>query len=133
MEQYIGLFVILGIIFIIVVSNRFLSWWVKSTIVAYYSIISYVFVTVKNKIDRQYENILPVPEAYWDKNSGWVDTMLSYYFLPMIVILLFIYYKWFTGVKSNIAKVLVAVSFILSAIIFIFFTFMFVFSYGYRP
>jgi len=125
--------VILGIIFIIVVSNRFLSWWVKSTIVAYYSIISYVFVTVKNKIDRQYENILPVPEAYWDKNSGWVDTMLSYYFLPMIVILLFIYYKWFTGVKSNIAKVLVAVSFILSAIIFIFFTFMFVFSYGYRP
>ncbi|MGG0287768.1 hypothetical protein ABEY41_22205 [Peribacillus butanolivorans] len=133
MGQYTGVYWTLAIIFLIVISNRFLFWWIKATIVAYYSVISYIFITTKNKIDRQYENITPVPEAYWDKNSGWVDTMSGYYFWPLIIILLFIYYKWFTGVKSKTAKGWVIISFIPSTFIFLFFTFMFVFAYGYRP
>ncbi|GAB6258138.1 MULTISPECIES: hypothetical protein [Peribacillus] len=101
---YTGLFVMLAIIFLIVISNRHLFWWIKATIAAYYFVISYIFITTKNKIDKQYENILPVPDAYWDKNSGWVNTMVGYYFWPLAVILLFIYYKWYRSVQSRIAK-----------------------------
>lgn len=133
LETYMGLFVVLVIILLIIIFNKYLFWWIKAAIVAYYSVIFYIFITTKNKIDRQYENILPVPDAYWDKNSGWVDSMVGYFFWPMIAILLFIYYKWFTGVKTKKAKLLVVISLIPSAIIIIFLAFMFVFSYGYRP
>ncbi|MEY8190382.1 hypothetical protein AB4X15_12105 [Peribacillus simplex] len=131
--EYTSLFIMLAIIFLIVMANRFLFWWIKATIVAYYSVISYIFIKTKNKIDRQYENILPVPDIYWDKNSGWVDTMAGYYFWPLAVILLFIYYKWYRSVQSKTAKGLVVVSFIPSAAIFLFITFLFGFGYGYRP
>ncbi|MET3322716.1 UNVERIFIED_ORG: putative membrane protein [Peribacillus simplex] len=133
MGEYTGLYWMMAIIFIVVISNKFLFWWIKAAIVVYYSIISYIFVTTKNKIDRQYENILPVPDAYWDKNSGWVDTMAIYYFWPLVVILLFIYFKWYTSRQSRTAKGWVGVSFIPSIFIFLFFTFMFGFGYGYRP
>ena len=131
--EYTSLFIMLAIIFLIVMTNRFLFWWIKATIVAYYSVISYIFIKTKNKIDRQYENILPVPDMYWDKNSGWVDTMAGYYFWPLAVILLFIYYKWYRSVQSKTAKGLVVVSFIPSTAIFLFITFLFGFGYGYRP
>ncbi|QOS89444.1 MULTISPECIES: hypothetical protein [Bacillales] len=131
--EYTSMFIMLAIIFLIVMANRFLFWWIKATIVAYYSVISYIFIKTKNKIDRQYENILPVPDIYWDKNSGWVDTMAGYYFWPLAVILLFIYYKWYRSVQSKTAKGLVVVSFIPSAAIFLFITFLFGFGYGYRP
>lgn len=133
MGEYTGVYYTLAIIFLVVISNRFIFWWIKATIVAYYTVITYIFITTKNKIDKQYENILPVPDAYWDKNSGWVDTMASYYFWPLVVILLFIYFKWYTSRQSRIAKGWVVVSFIPSTFIFLFFTFMFVFAYGYRP
>ncbi|MGG0791448.1 hypothetical protein ABE132_22675 [Peribacillus simplex] len=130
---YIGLFVMLAIIFLIVIFNRFLFWWLKATIVTYYSVISYIFIKTKNKIDRQYEHILPVPDVYWDKNSGWVDTMVGYYFWPLAVILLFIYYKWYRSLQSKTAKGLVVVSLIPSTAIFLYITFLFGFGYGYRP
>lgn len=60
--------------------------WVKFTIAAYYSIVSYVFITNKNKIDRQYENILPVPKAYWDKNI-WVQTIRFVLFYCTVCVL----------------------------------------------
>ncbi|MFJ7306403.1 hypothetical protein [Peribacillus frigoritolerans] len=69
MELYIELFVFLAIIFLIVLTNRFIPWLVKAAIAVYYSVISYIFITTKNKIDERYENITPVPDAYWDKNS----------------------------------------------------------------
>ncbi|MDM5304296.1 hypothetical protein [Peribacillus frigoritolerans] len=130
---YTGLYVMLAIIFLIVISNRHLFWWIKAIIVAYYSVISYIFITTKNKIDRQYENILPVPDAYWDKNSGWVNTMVGYYFWPLAVILLFIYFKWYRSRQSKTAKGWVVVSFIPATAIFLIITFFFGFGYGYRP
>ncbi|MGG4268076.1 hypothetical protein [Peribacillus simplex] len=66
MELYIELFIFLAIIFLIVITNRFLPWWVKVAIAVYYSVISYLFITTKNKIDKQYENITSVPDAYWE-------------------------------------------------------------------
>ncbi|MDF9759972.1 putative membrane protein [Peribacillus simplex] len=115
---------------LIVISNRFLPWWVKVAIAVYYSVISYLFITIKNKIDRQYENITP---AYWDKNFAWADIMTGYYLWSFLIILLFIYFKWFTSVKSKEAKGWVIVSFIPSLALFLLFIFVFSFSYGYRP
>jgi hypothetical protein len=133
MQQYIGFFVILALIFIIVLFNKYLFWWVKGIIVAYYLVVAYLFITVKNRIDKEYEDVLPVPEAYWDQNSGWVDTIMGYLFWPLVGILVFIYIKWFRKVHTKLAKVLILVSIIPAASLFIFFSFMFSFSYGYRP
>ncbi|WP_054943266.1 hypothetical protein [Paenibacillus ihuae] len=128
-----GLFAFLAIIFLVIVFNKFLLWWIKATLVAYYSVISYFFITIRNKIDRDYENLLPVPDAYWAKNSSWFNTMQSLLFFPMLIILLFVYYKWFTGVRSKQAEFWVILSCIPTVITILFFAFMFSFSYGYRP
>ncbi|RDI37242.1 hypothetical protein [Falsibacillus pallidus] len=133
MQQYTGFFIMLALILIVIILNRYLYIWAKAVIVAYYAVVSYVFITVKNKIDTQYENVLPVPDAYWDKNSGWVDKIADFLFWPLLGILLFIYYKWFTSVYSKRAKILVLLSLIPVGAIFLFLTFMFVFAYGYRP
>ncbi|MGM0904441.1 MAG: hypothetical protein ACQEXB_25500 [Bacillota bacterium] len=133
MQQYTGFFVTLALIFIIVLFNKYLFWWVKGIIVAYYLVVAYIFITVKNRIDKEFEDVRPVPEAYWDENSGWVDTIMSYLFLPLVGILIFIYIKWFRKVKTNWARVLILVSILPVAILVIFFSFMFSFSYGYRP
>ncbi|MBT2690129.1 hypothetical protein J7I93_18330 [Bacillus sp. ISL-47] len=133
MEQYKGFFITLALILIIVLFNKYLNWWVKGIITAYYLVVSYIFISVKDKIDKQYENIRPVPEAYWDKNTDWVYTIANYLFLPFIGILLFIYFKWFTKAQSRKAKVLIAISSIPAAFLVIFFSFLFSFGYGYRP
>ncbi|MCM3653547.1 hypothetical protein [Metabacillus litoralis] len=133
MQQYIGFFVILAFIIIIVVFNKYFFWWVKSILVAYYLVVSYFFITVKNRIDKEFEGVLPVPDAYWDKNSGWVDTITNYLFLPLIGIIIFIYFKWFTKARTKMSKIFILMSFIPSATLFIFFSFLFSFGYGYSP
>lgn len=132
-DKYIGLFVFLAIVFLVTVFIKSLLWWIKATIVTYYSIISYFFITTRDQMDRDYKNILPVPDTYWDKNSSWVNTMQSLFFFPTVIILLFIYYKWFTGARSKQAKFWVILSCVPAAIVFLCFAFMFSFSYGYRP
>ncbi|OMF23537.1 hypothetical protein BK132_25830 [Paenibacillus sp. FSL H8-0259] len=126
------MFLFLAIIFLVIVFNKFLIWWIKATLVAYYSVISYFFIITRNKIDRDYKNIHPVPDAYWDINTYWFNIFQSLYFFPTVIILLFIYYKWFTGVRSEQAKFWVVLSLIPVAIIILFFAFIFSFSYGYR-
>ncbi|MBM7692209.1 membrane protein implicated in regulation of membrane protease activity [Peribacillus deserti] len=133
MQQYTGFFVTLALIFIIVFFNKYLFWWVKSIIAAYYLVVSYFFIKVKNKINKEYEDVLPVPDKYWDKNSEWVDTITRYLFLPLVGILIFIYYKWFNSVHSKMAKILILLSLIPTAILFLIFSFFFSFAYGYRP
>ena len=133
MEEYKFLFGLILVISLIVLFNRFVPWWVKIMIVTYYISISYIFVSKKMEIDQKYENILPVPEAYWDSNSGWVDTMFGYFFWPLGFILLFLYYKWFRKVSSKVAKGLIVASLFPVSMMFIFVMFLFGFGYGYRP
>jgi hypothetical protein len=133
MQQYTGFFITLAIIFMIVLFNKYLFWWVKGIIVGYYLVVAYRFITVKNTIDKEFENVRPVPEAYWDQNSGWVSTITGYLFWPLVGILVFIYIKWFLRVRTKLAKILVLVSIIPAIILLVFFSFMFSFSYGYRP
>ncbi|WP_433747551.1 hypothetical protein [Falsibacillus pallidus] len=133
MHHYTGFFIMLALILIVIILNRYLYIWVKAVIVAYYAVVSYVFITVKNKIDHHYEDIRPVPTAYWDKNSGWVDKITGFLFWPLLGILLFIYFKWFMSVQSRKEKLLVLLSLIPVGAIFLFLTFIFNFAYGYRP
>ncbi|MBG9588418.1 hypothetical protein ABE26_15545 [Cytobacillus firmus] len=121
------------LIFIIVVFSKYIAWWVKSVIVAYYIVVSYYFITVKNRIDKEFEGISPVPDAYWDQNSGWVDTIANYLFLPLAAILIFIYFNWFTKTHSKKAKIFILISLIPSSLLFMFFLILFSFAYGYRP
>ncbi|MBG9811096.1 hypothetical protein ABD68_05500 [Bacillus endophyticus] len=133
MQQYTGFFITLALIFIIVIANKYLFWWVKGLIIIYYLLVSYFFIIVKNRIDQQYKDILPVPDAYWIRNSEWVDRITNYLFLPLMGILIFIYFKWFTKARTKRAKLFIVLCFIPSAMLFIIFSFLFSFSYGYSP
>ena len=133
MEEYKFLFGLILVISLIVVFNRSFPWWIKFIIVMYYSIISYVFVSKKIEIDKEYEDILPVPEVYWDLNSGWVDTMIGYFFWPLAIILLYMYFKWFTKAPTKVAKGLIIASLLPVSMMFVFVMFLFGFGYGYRP
>ena len=133
MEGYKFLVTLILVISLIVLFSRSFRWWVKFAIVTYYCTISYIFVSKKIEIDKEYENILPVPEAYWDLNSGWVDTMIGYFFWPLAVIVLFLYYKWFRKVPTKMAKGLIIASLVPASMMFIFVMFLFGFGYGYRP
>lgn len=133
MQQYTGFFIMLAFIFIIVIFNKYIFWWIKGIIIGYYLLVSYNFITVKNRIDNEYEAILPVPEVYWDKNSGWVGTITNYLFLPLIGIIIFIYFKWITKARTKTTKIFIILSLIPTITIFILFSFFFSFGYGYRP
>ncbi|TKD72260.1 hypothetical protein [Pseudalkalibacillus hwajinpoensis] len=133
MQQYTGFYITLALIFILVFFNKYLLSWVKGIIVTYYMVVSYLFITIKNNIDRKYKDVLPVPDAYWDKNTGWVDTISNFLFLPLIFIILFVYINWFIEARTKMAKTLIILSLIPSAILFILITFLFSFGYGYRP
>ena len=133
MQQYTGFFIILMFILCFVAFNKYLFRWWKRLIVAYYLVVSYFFISVKNRIDKEFEGILPVPDAYWDKNSRWVDTITYYLFLPLIGIIIYIYFKWFTKAQTKMDKVYILLSLIPTVILFIVFSFLFNFGYGYRP
>jgi membrane protein implicated in regulation of membrane protease activity len=126
-----GFILMLGLIFIVVISNKFLFWWVKLTIVAYYCVISYIFFKVEAKINEEYET--PLPDAYWDKVTGWADTIAGLIFLPLSLILLFIFYKWYSSRKDLQANGYVIAMSIPTIAIVLFFFIMFKFVYGYRP
>ncbi|RKL65387.1 hypothetical protein CR203_20785 [Salipaludibacillus neizhouensis] len=133
MAQYTGFVITLGFIFIIVIFNKYMFWWGKSVIITYYLVVSYFFITVKNRIDEKYEDILPVPEEYWDQNTGWVGTITNYLFLPLIGIIVFIYFRWFTKARTKKGKVLILLSVIPATVVYVLFSFLFSFVYGYRP
>lgn len=133
MIEYKGLFIVLTLIFTVVLFNKFMFWWAKTIILIYYSVVSCFFITVKNKIDNEYKDVLPVPDAYWDRNSGWVDTVTGLLFWPLIGILIFIYIKWFMDVQTKLAKTLILLSIIPAALLLVVFSFFFALVYGYRP
>lgn len=133
MGEFQGFFLMMAIIIAVIIFNKFLYWWVKTAFVIYYVSVTYIYISVTKKIDKQYLNVIPVPDAYWDKNSGWVDTIADYIFFPFSVILLFIFYKWYTSRDNKQAKGYVLAISILTIAIILFFILMFKFVYGYRP
>ena len=118
MHQYIVFFIILAFILVVLVFNKYFFWWVKGFFATYYLVVAYLFVTVRNRIKKEFEGVRPVPEAYWSENSGWVDTITNYLFIPLIGIAIFLYFKWFTKAQTKMSKVFILLSFIPSAILF---------------
>lgn len=80
MQQYTFFYMMIALVFVIVIFNKFFLLWGKILIPVYYIAVSYIFIVGKNKIDWEYKGVLPVPEEYWDKNTGWVETMSNFLF-----------------------------------------------------
>lgn len=74
MEQYTGFFITLLLIFIFAVFSKYIFRWVKSVIVACCIVVSYYFITVINRIDKeliqvgltQSRNLKECPIHIWD-------------------------------------------------------------------
>jgi len=133
LEQYTGLYFDLILIMLIVIFNRVLFRWVKYLVAAYYLVVSYFFITVKNKVDQQYDGIIPTPNEYWHKNSEWVNTISLYLYIPILLILIFIHYKLFKKAQNKKEKRSVLFRFFFSIVFFVFLSRMFHLAYGTSP
>lgn len=129
--EYMALWFILGIFFLVTAAAPGIRLWVKTVIVGYYLVLSFIFITRKEEIYEQYHT-LPVPEKFWDLNSEWVETLIGYYFLPFLLIVLYIYCRWFVRTKETVKRVFILLSLIPAGIVF--FCLLMIFGmYGYRP
>ncbi|MED4584406.1 hypothetical protein [Brevibacillus choshinensis] len=129
--EYMALWFLLGIIFMITWTTKGFRLWLKMIITIYYLVLSFVFIMRKEEIYRQFHTI-PVPNTFWDANSDWVSSLIGFYFLPFLLILLFTYYRWFAQTSGTAKKVGIVLSLIPSGVVF--FCLLVIFSmYGYRP
>ncbi|WKA51688.1 hypothetical protein QWY22_03525 [Planococcus liqunii] len=133
MQYFTGFFIMLTVMLVVIVSSRYLLGWIKLIITAYYVGISFLFITITNKINEKYADVIPVPDAYWDENTKWAFTVSNLLFVPFTGILIFIYIKWIAKVKSRTAKAMIGLSIIPAAILLFFCYTFFNFAYGYRP
>ncbi|MGG1664045.1 hypothetical protein [Brevibacillus sp. NRS-1366] len=129
--EYMALWFILGIIFMITLITSGVRLWQKAVIICYYLVLSYIFISRKEEIYRQYHT-LPVPEKYWESNSEWVYFMLDFYFLPFLLILLFNYFQWFRKAKGTKKKWWIALSLLPAGALYGCMVIIFG-MYGYRP
>ncbi|MGP4079861.1 hypothetical protein ACTWQL_08075 [Pseudalkalibacillus sp. R45] len=132
MLEYTGLAITLAIILIPVLFIRTLNRVMKIIIVAYYGIVTTVFIYGHESIYEKYHTT-PVPKEFWDKNTTWTNDLSLFYFVPLIPLILYIFYKWFFLVEKILTKFLVILAFIAVVHLYLFLLFMFNFAYGYRP
>jgi len=130
LEQYIGLYFDLTIIMLIVIFNKALFRWVKFLVEAYYLVVSYIFITVKNKVDKQYDGIIPTPNEYWHRNSEWVNTISLFLYIPILFILIFIHYRLLKKAPDKKTKQSVLIRLFFSIVFFLFLSYMFDVAYG---
>lgn len=129
--EYMALWFLLGIIFMITWTTRGFKLWLKMSITIYYIVLSFMFILKKEEIYRQFHTI-PVTDTFWKANSDWVASVTGFYFLPFLLVLLFNYYQWFTQTSGTAKKVWIFLSLIPSGVVF--FCLLIIFSmYGYRP
>lgn len=129
--EYMALWFILGIIFMLLWTTKGIKGWVKAAVIFYYIVLSYVFISRKEAIYAEYHT-LPVPEQFWDNNSAWVESMLGFFFVPFLLVLLFNYYGWFKAARGTAQKFWIALSIVPAGVVYA--CLFFIFSmYGYRP
>ena len=129
--EYMALWFILGIIFMITLITSGFRLWMKAVVICYYLVLSYIFISRKEEIYQNYHT-LPVPEQYWDTNYEWVWFMLGFYFVPFLLILLINYYQWFKKAEGIKRKFWVALTVMPAGIVY--FCMVIIFGmYGYRP
>lgn len=129
--EYMALWFILGIIFLVVGATPWINRWVKAATFCYYVVLSFIFIKRKEEIYQTY-HMLPVPTSFWDKNTEWVQTNIGFFFWPFLLLLIFIYTRLFIKRTGTKQRVWLVVSMLPTALLFC--CLMFIFSmYGYRP
>ncbi|WP_289141987.1 hypothetical protein [uncultured Brevibacillus sp.] len=129
--EYMALWFILGIIFMITLITSGFRLWMKAVVICYYLVLSYIFISRKEEIYQAYHT-LPVPEQYWDTNYEWVWFMLGFYFVPFLFILLINYYLWFKKAEGIKRRFWIALTILPASVVY--FCMVIIFGmYGYRP
>ncbi|GED71643.1 hypothetical protein BRE01_53450 [Brevibacillus reuszeri] len=129
--EYMALWFVLGIIFMITLITSGVKLWQKAVVICYYLVLSYIFISRKEEIYRDYHE-LPVPDQYWDTNSEWVWFMLGFYFVPFLMILLINYYQWFKKAEGIKRKFWIALTVLPAGVVYLCMVIIFG-MYGYRP
>lgn len=143
MEGIIFLFSLFVVAMILL--NKYLKWWLKSLIAAYYAVVIYLFVKGYKDINNDYElyrskneydpNDTADVEAlqkFWDVQSEFVDSFLGWLHIPLLFLLLGACITWVKMEKSKTKKILIALSGIPTIIIYLWLVLM-TGMLGYQP
>ncbi|UOQ93116.1 hypothetical protein MUO14_22440 [Halobacillus shinanisalinarum] len=119
--------------------------WIRLIVAAYYCCVFFMFSRGYNQLmskrnayvenngynpDKQ-EDIRALKQ-FWDEKTAFIDNYLGLVILPLLVFIVYSYYKWFVHLEERKHKVLLLLSAIPVGIIF--FIYLLFFSMlGYQP
>lgn len=104
----------------------------KKIIAAYFILITVLFIIFREYINVKYNGV-PVPDEYWDKNTGLSDIMCGSFLIPAAILFLYVFIVSLIKTKEVAQKVAISLSIIPAVIAFGIGLFIFGFGYGYRP
>ncbi len=130
--QYLGFGILLLLTVAVISIPKSMGGRYKLIFLCYYFVLSTVFIIQRYRIDQKYDET-PVPDRYWDANTEWVTTISNFYFIPLVAVLIFLFYKWFGKAEGKMKKGLITAGVLPVGFLVLIFLFLFNFTYGYRP
>lgn len=130
--EYLPLLFILAVTLLYVLIPKSTKPLYKKIFTIYFSVIAVIFIIGREYINYKY-NGTPVPDSFWDLNTGWTNIISIAYFVPAAIFFLIIYIRTIRFTKEKILKWYIAFSIIPISLGFMVALFIFGFGYGYSP
>lgn len=130
--EYLPLLIIVSVTLLYVLIPKSTKPLYKKIFSIYFVAIAVIFIVGREYINYKY-NGTPVPDSFWDINTGWTNIISTAYFVPAAIFFLIIYIRTIIFTKEKILKWYIAFSIIpISLGLVVAFTF-FSLGYGYSP
>ncbi|NGY88850.1 hypothetical protein F6Y05_38365 [Bacillus megaterium] len=130
--EYLPLLIIVAVTLLYVLIPKSTKPLYKKIFSIYFVAIAIIFVIGREYIAYKY-NGTPVPDSFWNLNTGWTDIITFAYLVPVAIFFLFIYVRTIRFTKERILKWFIGFSIIPMSLGFIVALFIFGLGYGYSP
>ncbi|MED4285343.1 hypothetical protein P4679_25810 [Priestia megaterium] len=130
--EYLPLLIIVAVTLLYILIPKSTKLLYKKIFTIYFLAIAVIFIIGREYIAYKY-NGTPVPDSFWDLNTGWTNIITIAYLLPAAIFFLFIYIRTIRFTKEIILKWFIGFSIIPIILGFMVALFIFGFGYGYSP
>ncbi|WP_341285554.1 hypothetical protein [Priestia megaterium] len=130
--EYLPLLIIVAVTLLYVLIPKSTKPLYKKIFSIYFVAIAVIFIVGREYINYKY-NGTPVPDSFWNLNTGWTNIITIAYLLPAAIFFLVIYIRTIRFTKEIILKWFIGFSIIPISLGFMVALFIFGFGYGYSP
>ncbi|QJX80491.1 hypothetical protein [Priestia megaterium] len=130
--EYLPLLIIVAVTLLYVLIPKSTKPLYKKIFSIYFVAIAVIFIIGREYIAYKY-NGTPVPDSFWNLNTGWTNIITIAYLVPAAIFFLVIYIRTIRFTKEIILKWFIGFSIIPISLGFMVALFIFGFGYGYRP